>query len=74
MPAQGGIEISEKTLLLCCSFGLPFLAAALVIGGVGYVLRRVRPDLYMTDEEKREAAEKPAAGSNAEEGKDGENK
>lgn len=66
--------MSEKTFLLCCSFGLPFLAAALVIGGVGYVLRRVRPDLYMTDEEKREAAEKPAAGGNAEEGRDGENK
>lgn len=52
--------ISEKTLLLCCSFGLPFLAVALVIGGIGYVLRRVRPDLYMTDEEKQEAAQKTA--------------
>ncbi len=66
--------ISEKTLLLCCSFGLPFLLIALIIGGVGFVLRRVRPDLYMTDEEKREAAERLAAGGNAEEGKDGENK
>ncbi len=66
--------ISEKTLLLCCSFGLPFLLIALIIGGVGFVLRRVRPDLYMTDEEKREAAERLAAGGNAKEGKDGENK
>lgn len=53
--------MSEKTILLCCSFGVPFLAIALVIGGAGYVLRRVRPDLYMTDEEKAEAERKFAA-------------
>ena len=53
--------MSEKTILLCCSFGVPFLAIALVIGVAGYVLRRVRPDLYMTDEEKAEAERKLAA-------------
>ncbi|MBR1725030.1 MAG: hypothetical protein IJ723_08475 [Ruminococcus sp.] len=50
--------MSEKTLLLCCSFGLPFLLIALIIGAVGFVLRRVRPDLYMTDEEKEAAQQK----------------
>lgn len=34
--------------------GVPFILIALVIATVGFILRRVRPDLYMTDEEKAE--------------------
>ncbi|SDA12020.1 hypothetical protein SAMN02910447_00521 [Ruminococcus sp. YE71] len=34
--------------------GVPFILIALVIAAVGFILRRVRPDLYMTDEEKAE--------------------
>lgn len=34
--------------------GVPFVVIALIAAAVGFVLRRVRPDLYMTDEEKAE--------------------
>ncbi len=34
--------------------GVPFILIALLLAAVGFVLRRVRPDLYMTDEEKAE--------------------
>ncbi|MBP3271513.1 MAG: hypothetical protein J6M17_04715 [Ruminococcus sp.] len=47
--------MTRDTILLFCAFGVPFLLIALIAGAVGYVLRRVRPDLYMTDEEKHKA-------------------
>ena len=47
--------MSEQTIFLCCAFGIPFVVIALGIAAVGFVLRRVRPDLYMTDEEKEQA-------------------
>ena len=50
--------MSEQTILLCCAFGIPFVVIALGIAAVGFVLRRLRPDLYMTDEEKAVAEEK----------------
>ena len=53
--------MSDNIILTLCVFGAPFVAIALIIGAVGFVLRRVRPDLYMSDEEKQAAAEKLAA-------------
>ena len=50
--------MSDQTILLCCAFGIPLVLIAAVIAGVGFILRRARPDLYMTDEEKREAEER----------------
>ena len=47
--------MDEQTILLCCAFGIPFVVIALIIGAVGFILRRVRPELYMSEEEKREA-------------------
>ncbi len=47
--------MDEQTILLCCAFGIPLVVIALIIGAVGFILRRVRPDLYMSEEEKREA-------------------
>ena len=50
--------MSDQTILLCCAFGIPLVLLAAIIAAVGFILRRVRPDLYMTDEEKREAEER----------------
>ena len=54
--------MTRDTILLFCTFGGPFLLIALIAGAVGFVLRRVRPDLYMTEEEKKKAAEKTENG------------
>ena len=50
--------MDDQTILLCCAFGIPFVLIAVGIAVVGFILRRVRPDLYMTDEEKLEAEKK----------------
>ena len=47
--------MSEQTILHCCAFGIPLVLIAVGIAVVGFILRRVRPDLYMTDEEKEQA-------------------
>lgn len=47
--------MDEQTILLACAFGIPLVLIAGVIAVGGFILRRVRPDLYMSEEEKREA-------------------
>lgn len=47
--------MDDETILLACAFGIPLVLVAGGIAVAGFILRRVRPDLYMTDEEKREA-------------------
>ena len=50
--------MSEQTILLFCAFGVPIVLIAVGAAAVGFILRRVRPDLYMTDEEKEQAKQK----------------
>ena len=50
--------MSEQTILLFCAFGVPIVLIAVGAAAVGFILRRVRPDLYMTDEEKEQAKQR----------------